>query len=104
MPNDLAAPVKVAAAALARAGRPDPVQLERVRNALAAAAAEMVRTLARAAYSPDAMKDFSVGLFDAGAPPVVQSAEAAPASCADLEPVVKKGAGLFKAEGFQPGD
>src|SRR3954471_21131881 len=104
MPNELAAPVKAPAAAPGRAARPDPVQLERVRNALAAAVAEMTQALVRAAYSPDAMKDFSVGLFDAEARAIVQSQEAAPTSCADLAPVVRKGATLFEAEGFQPGD
>src|SRR4051812_18211037 len=103
MPNDLAAQA-VAAAPGARAGRPDPILLERVRNALVAAVGEMAQTLARAAYSPDATQDFSVGLFDAGARAIVQSQQAAPIACAELAPIVRKGAALFKTEGFQSGD
>jgi N-methylhydantoinase B len=104
MPNDLTAHALAPAPQGARAGRPDPISLERVRDALAAAVAEMAQALERAAYSPDATQDFSVGLFDAEARAIVQSQEAAPVSCAELAPVVKKGAALFKAEGFQPGD
>jgi N-methylhydantoinase B len=104
MPNDLAAHAVASAPQGARAGRPDPIVLERVRNALAAAVAEMAQTLERAAYSADATQDASVGLFDAEARAIVQSQQAAPTSCAGLGPVVRKGAALFSAEGFQPGD
>lgn len=104
MPNDLNAHAVAPAAQGARAGRPDAIVLERVRNALLAAVAEMAQTLERAAYSPDATQDFSVGLFDADARAIVQSQDAAPVSCAELAPVVRKGAALFKSEGFQPGD
>src|SRR4051794_33505941 len=102
MPNEVAAPAKAGVAPGARAGRPDPIVLELVRNALTAAALEMTQTLVRAAYSPGTaeMKDFSVGLFDAGGDAIVQS----PGYAADLAPAVRKGAALFEAEGLEPGD
>src|SRR3954465_8203974 len=102
MPDEVAAPVKPAATATTRASAPGPVVLELVRNALTAAALEMTQTLVRAAYSPGTaeMKDFSVGLFDAGGDAIVQS----PGYAADLAPAVRKGAALFEAEGLEPGD
>jgi N-methylhydantoinase B len=103
MPNDLVAQLSPSAQG-ARAGRPDAIVLELVRNALAAAVAEMASTLERAAYSADAAKDSAVGLFDAEARVIVQSQESAPLACVELAPIVKKGAALFRTEGFQPGD
>ncbi len=82
MPNDLSAHAVAPAPQPGARARPDPVLLERVRNALVAAVGEMAQTLERAAYSPDATQDFSVGLFDADARAIVQSQEAAPLACA----------------------
>jgi N-methylhydantoinase B len=107
MPSEAAAvQVKLPAVAGARTDQPDPVVLELVRDALGAIAAEMASTLMRAASSASATeaRDFSIGLFDAQGAAIVLSPEAAPVSCADLGPVVRKGAALLQDEGLQPGD
>jgi N-methylhydantoinase B len=107
MPSEAAAlPAKLAQAPGAKALEPDPITLERVRDALEASAAEMASALVRAASSTSVTeaRDFSVGLFDAQGASIVQGPEDAPLACADLAPVVRKGAALLRNEDLQPGD